>query len=98
MPVRPIWPSGIEPPGVGSHPLGYDIRMDKRFGSGRPYTVGAEEEFQLVDLSTRELTPAVGDVLGAASEDFGLMVPELFQSCVELVTPVFPDVSELARR
>jgi carboxylate-amine ligase len=64
--------------------------MDKRFGSGRPYTVGVEEEFQLVDPSTRELTPAVGDVL-AVSDTLGLLVPELFQSCIELVTPVFSD-------
>ena len=90
--------TGTEYPGVGPLRWGYYGRMDKRFGSGRPYTVGAEEEFQLVDLSTRELAPAVGDVLGAASEDSGLMVPELFQSCVEMVTPVFPDVAELARR
>jgi carboxylate-amine ligase len=71
--------------------------MDKRFGSGRPYTVGVEEEFQLVDPSTRELVPAVGDVL-AVSDTVGLLVPELFQSCVETVSPVFSDVAELARQ
>jgi carboxylate-amine ligase len=71
--------------------------MDKRFGSGRPYTVGVEEEFQLVDPSTRGLVPAVGEVL-AVSDTVGLLVPELFQSCVETVTPVFSDVAELARR
>ena len=72
--------------------------MEKNFGSGRSYTVGAEEEFQLVDHATRELVPAVGDVLGASPDGSGLMAPELFQSCVEMVTPVFPDVGELARR
>jgi carboxylate-amine ligase len=72
--------------------------MDKRFGAGRPYTIGAEEEFQLVDPSTRELVPAVGDVLAAAPDGSGLMVPELFQSCIEMVTPVFPDVAEFGRR
>jgi len=72
--------------------------MDKHFGSGRPYTVGAEEEFQLVDPSTRELSPAVEDVLAAAPDGSGLMVPELFQSCIEMPTPVFSDVAELARR
>ena len=71
--------------------------MDKHFGSGRPYTVGVEEEYQLVDPSTRELVPAVGDVL-ALSDTVGLLVPELFQSCVEMVSPVFSNVAELARR
>ena len=47
--------------------------------------------------STRGLVPAVGDVL-AVSDISGLRVPELFQSCVEMVTPVFSDVAELARR
>jgi gamma-glutamyl:cysteine ligase YbdK (ATP-grasp superfamily) len=52
--------------------------MDKHFGSGRPYTVGAEEEFQLVDPSTRELTPAIGDVLATARADgSGRMEEEL---------------------
>jgi carboxylate-amine ligase len=72
--------------------------VDKHFGNGRPYTVGAEEEFQLVDPSTRELTSAIDDVLAAAHDGPGLMVPELFQSCVEMVTPVCSDVAELARR
>jgi carboxylate-amine ligase len=72
--------------------------VDKHFGDGRPYTVGAEEEFQLVDHSTRELIPAIDDVLAAAPDGPGLMVPELFQSCVEMVTPVCSDVAELARR
>jgi glutamate---cysteine ligase / carboxylate-amine ligase len=72
--------------------------VDKNFGDGRPYTVGAEEEFQLVDPSTRELTSAIEDVLAAAHNGPSLMVPELFQSCVEMVTPVCSDVAELARR
>ncbi len=89
---------GREPPGVDPLRRGYDARMDKSFGAGRPYTVGAEEEFQLVDPSTRELVPAVGDVLGVVPDGSGLMVPELFQSCIEMVSPVFSDVAELARR
>src|SRR5215203_5202711 len=71
--------------------------MDKHFGSGPPYTVGVEEEFQLVEPSTRELVPEVNEVL-AVSDIVGLLVPELFQSCVEMLTPVFSDVAELARR
>ncbi len=81
---------------MGSRQRGYDAGMDKHFGSGPPYTVGVEEEFQIVDPSSRELVSAVGDVL-AVSDTVGLLVPELFQSCVETVTPVFSGVAELSR-
>ena len=72
--------------------------MERRFGSTAPYTVGVEEEFQLVDPSTRELVPAVEAVLRAAPEDSERMARELFQECVEMRTPVFSDVAGLARR
>jgi glutamate---cysteine ligase / carboxylate-amine ligase len=73
------------------------MRMEKRFGGGRPYTVGLEEEFQLVDPSTRHLAQAIEAVLGSAPEGSERMAPELFQSCVEMRTPVFSDVATLAR-
>lgn len=53
--------------------------METRFGTSRPYTVGVEEEFQLVDPSTRELVPAIEAVLDAVPEGYDLMAPELFQ-------------------
>src|SRR3712207_5353976 len=71
--------------------------MERRFGSSAPYTVGVEEEFQLVDPSTRELVPAVEAVLGAAPDGSEKMARELFQDCVEMRTPVFSDVAGLAR-
>jgi len=72
--------------------------MEKRFGSTSPFTTGIEEEFQLVDPSTRELAPAVEAVLDAAPDGSELMARELFQDCVEMRTPVFSDVAELARQ
>jgi carboxylate-amine ligase len=72
--------------------------MEKRFGSTSPFTTGVEEEFQLVDPSTRELAPAVEAVLGAAPDGSELMARELFQDCVEMRTPVFSGVAELSRR
>ncbi len=68
-----------------------------RFGATNPYTVGVEEEFQLVDPSTRELSPAIEGVIGASPENTQRMAPELFQDCVEMRTPVFLSVAELAR-
>jgi carboxylate-amine ligase len=71
--------------------------MQTRFGTSASYTVGLEEEFQLVDLSTRELAPAIEAVLGAAPEGSERMAPELFQDCVEMRSPVFSTVAELSR-
>jgi glutamate---cysteine ligase / carboxylate-amine ligase len=55
-----------------------------------------EEEFQLVDPSTRELTPAIEGVIGSSLEDTERIAPELFQDCVEMRTPVFSSVAEHA--
>lgn len=71
--------------------------MDTRFGATRPYTVGVEEEFQLVDPTSRELVPAIEAVLGAAPEGSERMASELFQDCVEMRSPVFSTVAELSR-
>ncbi len=70
--------------------------MESRFGATAPYTVGVEEEFQLVDPATRALTPAVDEVL-AAGGDTRLITSELSRSCVEMLSPVFTSAAELAR-
>jgi len=70
--------------------------MENGFGATKPYTVGVEEEFQLVDPSSRGLTPAVEEVL-AAGEGSRLITSELSQSCVEMLSPVFTTVADLAR-
>jgi glutamate---cysteine ligase / carboxylate-amine ligase len=71
--------------------------MELGFGSTEPYTVGVEEEFQLIDPVSRGLTPAVDEVL-AAGEGSRLITSELSQSCVEMLSPVFGTVADLARR
>jgi carboxylate-amine ligase len=74
--------------------------MDTNFGATAPYTVGIEEEFQLVDPSTGELSPAIDAVL-AARETAGLpqdsVASELSASCVEVRSPIYSTVAELAR-
>ena len=70
--------------------------METRFGASAPFTVGVEEEFQLVDPLTRELAPAIETVIGTAPDGSELMARELFQDCVEMRTPVFSNVGELA--
>lgn len=70
--------------------------MEERFGASAPYTVGVEEEFQLVDPGSRELSPAFEDVL-AAADGSRLVTSELSQSCIEMLSPVFETVADLYR-
>src|SRR5919199_6371815 len=70
--------------------------MVSGFGATAPYTVGVEEEYQLVDPVSRGLTPAVDRVL-AAGNSTKLITSELSQSCVEMLSPVFASAADLAR-
>lgn len=70
--------------------------MEDAFGAGTPYTVGVEEEFQLVDPGSRALVPAVERVI-SAGDGASLVTSELSRSCVEMVSPVYASVADLAR-
>ena len=70
--------------------------MESGFGATTSYTVGVEEEFQLVDPGSRALSPAVDAVL-AAGNGTDLITSELSRSCVEMLSPVFETVEDLAR-
>ena len=70
--------------------------MESGFGATAPYTVGVEEEFQLVDPASRGLTPAVDEVL-AAGDGSRLITSELSRSCVEMLSPIFASAADLAR-
>src|SRR5918993_2883074 len=70
--------------------------MESDFGATAPYTVGVEEEFQLVDPGSRALSPSVDAVL-AAGNGTDLITSELSRSCVEMLSPVFETVEDLAR-
>ena len=69
--------------------------MENGFGATESYTVGVEEEFQLVDPTSRGLTPAIEEVL-AAGDGSRLITSELSRSCVEMISPVFETVAGLA--
>src|ERR687895_802558 len=70
--------------------------MENGFGATAPYTVGVEEEFQLVDPASGGLIPAV-DVGLAAGGGSRLITSELSRSCVEMLSPVYASVRDLAR-
>lgn len=73
--------------------------MQTRFGASAAYTVGVEEELQLVHPASLELVPVIEEVL-AARDASGLhedsVASELSASCVEVRTPAYATVAELA--
>ncbi len=73
--------------------------METNFGASAPYTVGVEEELQLVDPASLALVPAIDAVL-AARDTAGLpedsVASELSASCVEVRTTAHGTVAELA--
>jgi len=65
--------------------------MDHRF------TVGVEEEFQIVDPTTWELRSHVSELLASSAPAFGDQVKrEMHQSIVEVGTKICSDIEELA--
>src|SRR5213076_2786680 len=59
-------------------------------------TLGIEEEFQLVDPSTRALKSHIEEMLAAGGELGDQIKPELHRSVVEVGTPVCADIREAA--
>src|SRR6202142_4257138 len=61
------------------------------------FTIGVEEEFQIVDPATGELRSHVSELVAATSSGLGEQVkPEMHQSIVEIGTKICGDVDELA--
>jgi carboxylate-amine ligase len=61
------------------------------------YTLGVEEEYQIIDPETRALCPRAGDVLRRARQALGedRVVPELRASQLEVLTPVCRTLPEV---
>jgi glutamate---cysteine ligase / carboxylate-amine ligase len=66
--------------------------MEHAFGSGQPFTVGIEEEFQLVSAESYELVPRFDDVADAARDE--RVRQELMTSVLETATGVHVTVGE----
>lgn len=58
-------------------------------------TIGVELEFQVLDKASLNLTPRASDILSRTS--LKELTKELFQSTLELVTPVCNNINEVAR-
>ena len=58
------------------------------------FTLGIEEEFQMVDRQTGQLCPHVLTILEKGAQLFGEKIkPEMLQSAVELVTGICPNIT-----
>lgn len=64
------------------------------FAQSDPLTLGAELEIQLVDEATLDLTPRVESILAGSSAPEGRVQPEIFQSMLEITTPVCRTATE----
>jgi carboxylate-amine ligase len=64
--------------------------MDHAFGAGDPYTIGVEEEYQLLDGESFDLVQHIDTILAAVSghELEKQINAELMQSVLEISTPV----------
>jgi carboxylate-amine ligase len=71
-------------------------RLEAQFGNSTPYSLGIEEEFQLVDSDTLELVAGIEPVLEAFSGEAlqRRVKPELLQSVVEVSTRISVNVEE----
>ncbi|HET6695671.1 MAG TPA: glutamate--cysteine ligase [Gaiellaceae bacterium] len=71
--------------------------MEHHFGRGRPYSLGVEEEFQLVSRESFELVSRVDEILSEVEDEEeheGRVKHELLQSVVEVATHVAGSVGE----
>ncbi len=68
----------------------------KRGGTG--YTLGVEEELHVVDATTAELAPKIEEIMARLPEELAEFVSyELFQSVLEIKTPVCSSAAEAER-
>ena len=95
MSGKQAFPSSIT--GNGSEPAG--SVLDHAFGQGDPYTLGVEEEYQLLDPETFDLVQHIETMLAAMTghELEARINAELMQSVLEIATPVCHNAGDVMR-
>ena len=71
--------------------------MEHSFGTSRPFSLGVEEEFQLLGRESYELVSRIDEILSEVEDEEehnGRVKPELLQSVVEVATNVAHSVGE----
>jgi carboxylate-amine ligase len=83
--------------GNGAAPAG--SILEHRFGTGDPYTLGVEEEYQLLDPETFDLVQHIETMLEAVTghELEARINAELMQSVLEITTPVCRNAGDVMR-
>jgi carboxylate-amine ligase len=73
--------------------------LEHAFGKGDPYTIGVEEEYQLLDGETFDLVQHIDTMLAAISghELEARINAELMQSTIEITTPVCHTAGDVLR-
>jgi carboxylate-amine ligase len=73
--------------------------LEHRFGTSDPYTIGVEEEYQLLDADTFDLVQHVDTILEAVTghELEARINAELMQSVLEISTPVCHNAGDVMR-
>jgi len=86
---KQLIPSDITGKGSSGTGLGASV-LDHRFGQSDPYTLGVEEEYQLLDSTSFDLVQHIETVLEAIEghELEPQINEELMQSVLEIATPV----------
>jgi carboxylate-amine ligase len=94
--MKQIYPPSIT--GKGSRFAAGVSVLDHAFGSSDPFTLGAEEEYMLLDSETFDLVQHIDTVLAAVSghELEPRINAELMQSVLEVATPVCRTPADVA--
>jgi carboxylate-amine ligase len=80
---------------ASNHAQTKPARRIRAYGASTPYSLGVEEEFQILDPETFELVPVVDAILaGISPADQTQIKHELMQSVVETCTKVSEGVSQ----
>jgi carboxylate-amine ligase len=93
--ARQIFPASI----TGKGAVHTGSVLDHAFGKSDPYTLGVEEEYQLLDGQTLDLVQHIETMLEAVSghELEERINPELMQSVIEITTPVCHTAGDVMR-
>ena len=92
-------PQAFPPSITGKGAVSTGSVYDHKFGSGDPYTLGVEEEYQLLDGESFDLVQHIESMLAAVSghELEQRINPELMQSVLEITTPVCRSAGDVMR-
>jgi carboxylate-amine ligase len=92
-------PQAFPPSITGKGAVSTGSVYDHKFGSGDPYTLGVEEEYQLLDGESFDLVQHIESMLAAVSghELEQRINPELMQSVLEITTPVCRTAADVMR-